>query len=63
MRALVYRELSERKGIPHSREWIRQLEQQGLFPKRIKISAGRVGWLEHEIDAWLKSKADAREAA
>jgi len=26
---------------------------QGNFPKQISLGAHAVGWLEHEIDAWL----------
>ncbi|WP_310887981.1 helix-turn-helix transcriptional regulator [Burkholderia pseudomallei] len=26
------------------------------FPKRIRLSAHSVGWLEHEIDAWIESR-------
>lgn len=26
---------------------------QGTFPKPVRLGARAVGWLEHEIDAWL----------
>lgn len=38
---------------------IDRLEQAGQFPKRVRLShhrTGRVGWLEHEILAWIESK-------
>ena len=33
------------------------------FPVSIQINKGIVGWLEHEIDAWLEQKAAAARAA
>jgi prophage regulatory protein len=29
---------------------------QGTFPKQIAIGIRAVGWLEHEIDAWLQAR-------
>ena len=59
-RILTYPELKLRKGIPYSRQHLERLEKAGEFPRRIQISAGRIGWYEHEIDEWLRKKADAR---
>jgi len=34
------------------------------FPRPISLGAAAVGWLEHEVSAWLASRADAsRQAA
>jgi prophage regulatory protein len=47
------------------RAW-RDLEAAGQFPKRIQINpnGGRaIGWAEHEIDAWIEARLEAREAA
>ncbi|ARD39373.1 AlpA family transcriptional regulator [Edwardsiella ictaluri] len=30
------------------------------FPKPIKIGLSAVGWLEHEINAWILDKANTR---
>lgn len=40
---------------------IYRLEQLGQFPTRRKLTPnGRgVGWLEHEIDAWVESRTQA----
>lgn len=35
-------------------------EMAGRFPKRIKLGANSVGWLESEVDEWIKEKAAAR---
>ena len=59
-RILLYHELKSLKGIPYSRVHVRRLEKAGEFPRRIQISRGRMGWYEHEIDEWLRKKADAR---
>ena len=39
---------------------IDRLEKAGLFPKRIRLGQARVGWFEHEIEDWVRQKADAR---
>lgn len=45
---------------------LRDLEAQGLFPKRFALNPsgkGRaVGHLEHEVEAWLQARADCRIA-
>ena len=60
-RILTYPELKLLKGIPYTRQHLDRLEKSDEFPGRIQISAGRIGWLEDEIDEWLGSKADARK--
>jgi predicted DNA-binding transcriptional regulator AlpA len=43
----------------------RELEAQGLFPKRFKLNPpdGRaVGHLESEVDEWIATRAASREA-
>lgn len=42
-----------------SRVTVWRLEKNGQFPKRRKLSAGAVGWLQSEIDAWLEARAAA----
>lgn len=36
-------------------------ERAGRFPKRRKITAGRVGWLESEIREWVQTRSDQAE--
>ncbi|HEY6644136.1 helix-turn-helix transcriptional regulator [Povalibacter sp.] len=38
------------------RSMIYQLESEERFPGRIRISARSVGWLEHEIHAWIAER-------
>jgi len=53
--------LSEvQNAIPYSASQIWRLEQQGDFPKRVRIGPNRVSWLESEIEAWISSKIGER---
>lgn len=61
MKILRLPDLKAIKGIPFCDVHLHRLEDEGKFPKRVKLSPGGfVGWLEHEIDAWIESKAAAR---
>lgn len=48
------------KIIPYSPSHIWRMEQQGRFPRRVKLGANRVGWLESELSNWIKARADER---
>jgi prophage regulatory protein len=63
MRVISFAGLRTDKGIPYSSVWIRELIAAGKFPKPIKIGAHRVGFLESEIDDWLRARAAERDAA
>ena len=39
-----------------SRSSVRRLESQGLFPSKLQISPGRIGWSEDDIIEWVKAK-------
>ena len=32
-------------------------ERRGEFPKRVRLSPGRVGWRQADIEAWISSRA------
>ena len=49
--------------IPYSRTQIWRLEKQGRFPRRLRIGPNRVGWLESEIEDWIRSRLDDRAAS
>ena len=34
-----------------------RMERRGEFPKRVKLSPGRVGWRQTDIEAWIASRA------
>jgi prophage regulatory protein len=59
---LVFPELKPR-GVRLSRRQIDRLEAAGKFPRRVKISPGRVGWLADEIKSHVASAIDRRPAA
>mgnify|MGYP003674335233 CR=1 FL=1 len=44
------------KIVPISRSHAHALAAQGKFPKPIKISPRASGWLESEINAWLRER-------
>ena len=46
-----------RVGVSYPTIW--RMEKAGLFPKRIQISPGAIGWLEEDIDAWIEGRAVA----
>ena len=50
-RILRWREVSPIIGC--SRMTIARMEKAGTFPQRTRIGNGSVGWLEHEVEAWL----------
>ena len=41
-------------GLSRSTRW--RLELTGKFPRRLKLSANAVGWVEDDILAWLESR-------
>ena len=47
----------------YKRPTIYRFIKEGLFPKQVPLGLRAVGWVESEIDDWVQSKIDAREAA
>ena len=56
MRILRIHEVVERTT--YSAMHLSRLEKAGKFPKRIQVGANRVGWLESEVDDFIKEKAE-----
>ncbi len=40
---------------------IRRMEKTGQFPARVKISERAYGYIEEEVDAWIKKRLAARK--
>jgi len=59
-RLLPYESLSN-KGVPYSKQHLRRLEEAGEFPRRVPVGAGRYGYVEDEVDAWLDARIAARD--
>jgi prophage regulatory protein len=41
------------------RSSIYQMEAEGRFPRRVKIGARSVGWIESEVQSWLRQKIES----
>jgi prophage regulatory protein len=41
---------------------IYELQAEGSFPMRVKITAHSVAWIEEEVQAWLKARVQANTA-
>jgi len=48
------------KRVPYSEAHIWRLEREGKFPRRARLGANRVVWVEAEVDEWLNSKLEER---
>ena len=46
-----------------SRSTIYDKMKRGGFPKPVKIGERAVGWVEAEVEAWLKTRMEARGGA
>jgi prophage regulatory protein len=55
-------ELPKKKGISFSNPYRHELEKRGEFPKRVKLGARKYGYVDAEIDEWLKKRAALRNA-
>jgi prophage regulatory protein len=53
-------QVMERTGLAKSTIYLHM--QQGTFPKQISIGPRAIGWLETEIDSWLKSHVEERDS-
>jgi prophage regulatory protein len=63
---LIPYEALKAKCITYSKPHLWRLEKANKFPKRVPIGAGRYGYVEEEIDAYIAQKIaerDARSAA
>jgi prophage regulatory protein len=62
VKLLRYCELSETRGIGYSRRHLYTLESERKFPKRISLGENRIGWMESEVDDWIRQRAACRAA-
>lgn len=51
-----------REKVLYSPAHIARLEAAGQFPKRVRLGQGRVGWVETEVDDWLRARIAERDA-
>jgi prophage regulatory protein len=50
-----------RETVLYSPAHIARLEQAGKFPKRIQLGPGRVGWVEDEVQEWMRHRVAERD--
>ena len=50
-----------REKVLYSFAHIARLEVAGLFPKRVPLGPGRVGWVEEEIEEWMRGRIADRD--
>ncbi|MEQ1907682.1 MAG: AlpA family phage regulatory protein [Vicinamibacterales bacterium] len=55
IRVLRFEAVRDRTGLSRSTIW--RLERRGTFPRHRRISLNAVGWLEEEVDQWIRSCA------
>ena len=56
----IVREPERRAATKLSRVTWWRLERTGLAPMRVRLGPNSIGWLRHEIDAWIEQRAAAR---
>ena len=56
-RIVLFPELKDRVHL--SRSTIFRLERQGLFPRRRHLSTKRVGWLDSEVNEWIRTREES----
>jgi prophage regulatory protein len=59
---LIPYESLKAKCIGYSKPHLWRLEKANKFPKRVAIGAGRYGYVESEIDAYIEQKIAERDA-
>jgi len=57
LRVLRRRQVEARTGLPRSSLYV--LIAEGRFPAPIHLTTKTVGWLEHEVDAWIAERTKA----
>ncbi|MFI4973125.1 MAG: helix-turn-helix transcriptional regulator [Caulobacterales bacterium] len=52
---------SVREIVLYSPQHIARLEAAGQFPKRVRLGAGRVGWVKQEVLDWVHARIAERD--
>ncbi len=59
-RFLRFPEVQKKVGLSRTTIW--RLEQKNKFPARKKLGENSVGWLEEEVDAWIKKRISKKRS-
>jgi prophage regulatory protein len=62
VKLLRYSELNETRGIGYTRRHLYTLESEHKFPKRVPLGENRVGWIDSEVDDWIRERVASRAA-
>ena len=57
MRIIRRHELTDKVG--YCLAHIYRLEREGVFPQRVRLGRRAVGWVEEEVERWLRERVDA----
>lgn len=57
-RLIYFPEIKRLVGLSRTTIW--KLEKTGQFPRRKKITATKVGWLESEVRSWIESRVEVK---
>jgi prophage regulatory protein len=60
LRILRLRAVKEQTGLGTSTIYLKMT--RGEFPRAVPLGEAAVGWLAHEIDAWIANRIAARDA-
>jgi len=60
-RLLRLRQVIDRTGLGKTKLY--ELQSDGLFLMRIKITAHAVGWIEQEVETWIAGRVSASRVA
>ena len=55
MRVLRWHEVQTLVRLSRSTVW--RLENDGAFPRRRRLSANSVGWIEQEVHEWIRRRS------
>lgn len=60
-RLLTRRELADEWGVDFCRQHLSRLEEQGSFPRRVRLGERSVRWWQSEIRAWWAQRDAERK--
>ena len=53
MRIIRWKRLSEVTGLSRTTVW--RYEKKGIFPQRRRLGPMAIGWVEEEVEKWIKT--------
>ena len=59
VRVLRPKETAAKVG--YSRMHLYRLERDGQFPRRVRLGPSSVGWIEEEVDEWIRARIAERD--